>query len=57
MAIPLTAEINPKGNTLEERHNALVSQLRTENKELKVIIEDLYKEIEDLKIKNKKEDA
>ena len=55
MAIPLTVEINPKGNTTEERLEALVRQLRTENKELSVIIEDLYKEIEYINEKLQKE--
>lgn len=57
MAIPLTVEINPKGNTTEERLEALVRQLQTENKELGVIIEDLYKEIEDLKNQLKEKDT
>ena len=57
MAIPLTVEINPKGNTTEERLEALVRQLQTENKELSVIIEDLYLEIEDLKNQLKEKDT
>lgn len=57
MAIPLTVEINPKGNTTEERLEALVRQLQTENKELRVIIADLYMEIEDLKNQLKEKDT
>lgn len=57
MAIPLTVEINPKGNTTEERLEALVRQLQTENKELRVIIADLYLEIEDLKNQQKEKDT
>lgn len=43
MALPLKGEINPKGTTTEARLEDLVRQLQRQNKELKIIIEDLYK--------------
>lgn len=46
MGIPFTAVINPKGNTLQEQQNDLIRQLQIQNKELRVIIEDLYKQME-----------
>lgn len=47
MAIPFTAEINPRGNTAEERQSDLVRQLQIQNKELRVIIDDLYRQLEE----------
>ena len=47
--IPLKTEINPKGRTTEEKQNDLVRQLRLQNTELKNIILDLYREIENIK--------
>lgn len=45
MAIPFTTEINPRGTTVEEIQNDLIKQLKIQNKELRVIIEDLYKNL------------
>lgn len=47
----LTVDINPKGNTTEEKLTDLVRQLRLQNGQLKRILEDLYLNIE--KEKNK----
>ena len=47
--IPLKTEINPKGRTTEEKQNDLVRQLRLQNTELKNIILDLYRKIENIK--------
>lgn len=44
--IPFHAEINPTGATAERRLESLVSQLRLQNEQLRVIINDLYKQIE-----------
>lgn len=49
----LTIEINPKGNTTEEKQADLIRLLRLQNKQLKLIIEDLYLKIGDKK-ENKK---
>ncbi|MBQ8140619.1 MAG: hypothetical protein IJ038_02870 [Clostridia bacterium] len=46
MSIPFTAEINPKGNTAEQKQEDLIRQLRRQNEQLKVIIADLYKKAE-----------
>lgn len=42
----LKTEINPKGNTTEEKLADLVRQLKLQNGELKRIIQDLYLKIE-----------
>ena len=44
--IPLTTEINPTGTTAERRLESLVAQLRAQNEQLRVIINDLYRQIE-----------
>ena len=49
MSIPFTAEINPKGTTADELQRDLIRQLKTQNKELAVIIKDLYEQIEKVK--------
>lgn len=46
MAIPFTSEINPRGASSEERQADLVRQLRLQNQQLKIIIADIYKQIE-----------
>lgn len=50
MAIPLTTEINPHGATAEARQEDLIRQLRIQNQQLKIIIADIYKQIEGGKI-------
>ncbi|MBQ8836448.1 MAG: hypothetical protein IJ002_03165 [Clostridia bacterium] len=47
--IPLTTEINPLGATTEQRQNELIRQLRIQNEELKVIINDIYNELNNIK--------
>ena len=47
MAMNLTSEIVPKGINTEEILADLVCQLQKQNKELQVIIQDLYKKIEE----------
>ena len=54
MAIPFTAEINPRGATPQEKQADLISQLRVQNKELRILIQDLYKEIDAIKKGEKK---
>lgn len=54
MAIPFTAEINPRGATVEQVQSALISQLRVQNTQLSVIIQDLYKEIDNIKKEKQK---
>ena len=44
--IRFTAEINPTGTTAERRLESLVTQLRAQNEQLRVIINDLYRQIE-----------
>ncbi len=51
MAIPFTSEIIPKGSTTEAKLADLVIQLQRQNRELKVIIQDLYRIIEEGKRK------
>jgi hypothetical protein len=46
MAIPFTTEINPRGSSPEERQEDLIRQLRIQNQQLKIIIADIYKQIE-----------
>lgn len=50
----LTIEINPKGNTTEERQTDLIRQLRLQNGQLKRIIENIYLTIDEIKKENKK---
>ncbi|MBO7310624.1 MAG: hypothetical protein J6U86_04455 [Clostridia bacterium] len=45
MSIPFTASINPKGKNTDEVQRDLIRQLQIQNRELKIIIEDLYKQI------------
>jgi len=47
--IQLTAKINPKGRTGEELQRDLIHQLQVQNEQLRRIIDDLYREIEQLK--------
>lgn len=47
--ISFKSEINPKGRTVEERQADLIRQLRLQTEELKVIIQDLYKKLEEKK--------
>lgn len=49
MAIPVTAEINPRGRDTCERLDELIRQLRIQNTELKLIVNDIYGELEALK--------
>ena len=49
MSIPFTSSISPKGETTDEKLNNLVRQLTRQNTELKLIIEDLYKQISEVK--------
>jgi hypothetical protein len=49
MAIPFTAEINPRGATPEQKQADLISQLRVQNRQLNIIIQDLYREIDMIK--------
>ena len=47
--IQLTTNINPKGSTTEERQRDLIRQLQWQNEQLRRIIDDLYREIEEIK--------
>ena len=47
MIIPFTAEINPRGNTVEQVQGDLINQLRIQNTQLRIIIADLYRLIEE----------
>ena len=47
--IPFTTEINLTGKTVDEKLNTLVWQLKKQNQELRIIINDLYREIKLLK--------
>lgn len=49
MAMQLTSVINPKGATADEKLSDLVRQLARQNTELKLIIEDLYKQLAEVK--------
>lgn len=48
MGLPIKSEINPKGATTEERLENLVRQLQLQNRELRVIVDDLYSKVEAL---------
>lgn len=49
MGIPFTAEINPRGNTTEERQAELIRQLRIQNEQLKRQFEDIDKRFHQIK--------
>lgn len=49
MAIPVTTEINPRGADTRERLEELIRQLRIQNRELKLIVNDIYGELETLR--------
>ena len=49
MAIPFTARINPVGATAEERQEELIRQLRQQNLQLEVIINDIYRQLSEVK--------
>ena len=49
--IQLTANINPKGRTGEELQRDLIHQLQVQNEQLRRIIDDLYREIAEIKKK------
>lgn len=49
MAIPVTTEINPRGADVGARLEELIRQLRIQNTELKLIVNDIYGELETLK--------
>ena len=52
--IPYTAEIRPTGKTAENIQADLIRQLRAQNEQLKIIIQDLYREIDEIKKGGKK---
>ena len=43
----LKTEINPKGGTIEAKQADLIRQLRLQNEELRVILQDIYKKLEE----------
>lgn len=47
--IQLTTEINPVGASVEQRQNELIRQLRIQNEQLKVIVIDIYNELNKIK--------
>lgn len=49
VAIPVTTEINPRGADVGARLEELIRQLRIQNTELKLIVNDIYGELETLK--------
>ena len=49
--IPFTQEINPRGNTAEQRQADLIRQLRLQNQQLRIIVEDLYKRLDEIEKK------
>lgn len=49
VAIPVTTEINPRGADTRERLEELIRQLRIQNRELKLIVNDIYGELETLR--------
>lgn len=47
--IPIRTEINPKGSTADEKLKDLVGQLRRQNEELKACLQDLQKQIQEVR--------
>ena len=58
MALQLTTQINPRGATAEQRQADLIALLQRQNVQLRIIIQDLYKEHENTKteLKNIKDE-